>query len=435
VKSLARRVGRTGLAAVGGAVLVLTAVAFMRVPLLPDIGADLGLSAAQLGLVTTIFAVGRLLTDLPAGRLADRVAPPAALLVAACGSAVACALLATAHGLTQLAAALALVGAASALANTIGMTAFSAGAGPDRRGTAMASFATALMLGQMVGPALGGGLAAFGSWRVAPAAGVALAAATAVACLRSATIARGDRAAPAAGASRAAGAGDDPSRRVAAVLALAEPDLAALRRGGRATAAAAEPLALASVNFAVFFALGALPQTLIPVIGSDELGLSTAVLGAAAALAGLARLGGAVATGYVSDRVSRRAALIPSLALMSASVAVLALPVVTASWLAALAVMSLASSGVSVAATLIADRSPAGVLGRRFGTFRVFGDLGLLAGPASAAFVYQHSGRPPAVLLVAGVLLASALACALLVTEPLLAGRRPRGGEAPAPPL
>jgi NAD(P)-dependent dehydrogenase (short-subunit alcohol dehydrogenase family) len=42
-------------------------VSHFRTPLLPDIGAELQMGAADLGLVTTMFAAGRLVTDLPVG--------------------------------------------------------------------------------------------------------------------------------------------------------------------------------------------------------------------------------------------------------------------------------------------------------------------------------------------------------------------------------
>jgi MFS family permease len=180
----------------------------------------------------------------------------------------------------------------------------------------------------------------------------------------------------------------------------------------------AERAALASVAFAVFFVLGELPQTLIPVIGADELGLSVSLVGAGLAVAGLSRLIGAVIAGMVSDRVSRKAALIPSMIAMGASVAVLAFPPTRASWLVALALLSLASSGVSVAATIIGDRVPREIVGRRMGSFRVAGDFGLLVGPAAGGLLYQHAGRPAAVLLGAAVLVASGLACAVVVAEP-----------------
>ena len=54
-------------------VLLASTVAWFRVPLLPDIGAELTMSPTALGWTVTLFGVGRLMMDLPAGRLADRV--------------------------------------------------------------------------------------------------------------------------------------------------------------------------------------------------------------------------------------------------------------------------------------------------------------------------------------------------------------------------
>ena len=58
---------------VSAAVLTLTGVAFFRVALLPEFGRELSMSTFQLGLVTTVFALGRLVADLPGGHFADRV--------------------------------------------------------------------------------------------------------------------------------------------------------------------------------------------------------------------------------------------------------------------------------------------------------------------------------------------------------------------------
>ncbi|MPZ88231.1 MAG: hypothetical protein GEU81_09180, partial [Nitriliruptorales bacterium] len=44
---------RRSMLLVGGGVLAISIAAFFRVPLLPMIGIDLGMSATQLGLVTT----------------------------------------------------------------------------------------------------------------------------------------------------------------------------------------------------------------------------------------------------------------------------------------------------------------------------------------------------------------------------------------------
>jgi MFS family permease len=187
-----------------------------------------------------------------------------------------------------------------------------------------------------------------------------------------------------------------------------------------------EALVLASVPFGVFFAIGALPQTLLPLIGSDDLGLSTSTIGLALGLGGLSRFAGSLITGVLSDRVSRKAALVPNLLLMAASVSLLALPPSRAGWLAAILLLAFASSGIAVAATIIADRVPLATVGRRLGTFRFTGDFGLLAGPALAAALYEHVSREAAMFATAGLLLACALAAAKLVAEP--AGRLGRGG-------
>src|SRR5918999_6523117 len=78
----------------GGVVLSVAVASFMRAPLLPDIGRDLRLTAADLAMITTAFALGRLVMDLPAGRLADRLPPGPALAGTGAGVAISAALLA-----------------------------------------------------------------------------------------------------------------------------------------------------------------------------------------------------------------------------------------------------------------------------------------------------------------------------------------------------
>lgn len=373
----------------GGVVFAVAVVSFMRAPLLPDIGRDLGITAAAVAMITTAFALGRLVMDLPAGRLADRMAPGRALAGTGVGVALSAALLATAQSLAQALAGVFLLGAASALTNTTGMTLFATSAPRERRGAAMAGFSTALMTGQTLGPALGGALAGLAGWRIAQGFGALIGVGVFAACLM----------APARPAS-----GHRP-----------EPTRGSTPHDGLSRAQAA---ALAAVPFAVFFALSALPQTLLPVIGSSELSLSTATIGLALGAGGVARIAGSAVTGVVSDRVSRKAALVPSLLIMAVAVLLLVPPPGAATWLLAIVLLSLASSGVAVAATIIADRVPPQTVGRRLGGYRFTGDFGLLAGPAVTGLLYEHSGRTAAMLATAAVLGACALAAGLLVSEP-----------------
>jgi MFS family permease len=369
----------------GGVVLAVGIASFMRAPLLPEIGRDLGVGAADLAFMTTAFAVGRLAMDLPAGRVADRLPPGRALAGSGLGVAASAVMLGTAQSLTQALLAMFFLGAASALTNTTGMTLFATSAPAARRGAATATFSMALMTGQTLGPGVGGIIAGVAGWRAAQAVAAAIGVGVMVACLLAPT-----------GRRRAA----EPRREE-------ETSDAGLTR--------LQAAALAAVPFAVFFTMGALPQTLIPVIGADDLALSTSVIGLALAIGGAVRFAGSAVAGAVSDRVSRKAALIPSLLIMAGAVAILAAPPTLAGWLLAIVLLSAASSGIAVAATIIADNVPAATVGRRLGTFRFTGDFGLLAGPAVTGLLYEHAGRAPAMLVTAAVVGATALAAVLLV--------------------
>jgi MFS family permease len=265
------------------------------------------------------------------------------------------------------------LGVASSLTNTTGMTLFATSAPAERRGAAMAGFSMALMTGQTLGPAVGGLIAGLGGWRAAQAVAAAIGIAVMIVCL---TV-RAGRERPPETRKQAADGEPALSRIQAAVLAM--------------------------VPFAVFFTLGALPQTLLPVIGADDLALSASAIGLALGAGGIIRFGGSALAGAISDRVSRKAALVPSLLMMAGAVALLAAEPTLATWLAAIALLSFASSGIAVAATIIADNVPAGTVGRRLGAFRFTGDVGLLAGPALTGVLYQHSGRPAAMLVTAGL--------------------------------
>ena len=371
----------------GGVVLAVGIASFMRAPLLPEIGRDLSIGAADIAFLTTAFAVGRLVMDLPAGRLADRLPPARALAGTGLGVAISAALIGSADALAVALAGMFFLGLASSLTNTTGMTLFATSAPAARRGAAMAAFSMALMTGQTLGPAVGGIVAGIGGWRAAQAVAAAIGIGVLVVCLLVPAGTAARREAPASGAE-----GDGLSRLQAAVLA--------------------------SVPFAVFFTLGALPQTLLPVIASSDLDLTPTVIGIALGAGGIVRFAGSAATGRLSDRVSRKAALVPSLLVMSVAVAILAAPVTLGTWLLTIVLLSVASSGIAVAATIIADQVPAGTVGRRLGTFRFTGDLGLLAGPALTGLLYQHVGRAPAMLVTAGVLGACALATGFMVEEP-----------------
>lgn len=388
-----------GLALVGTAVLVLSTTAFFRVPLLPEIGRDLTMSAGQLGLVTSMFAAGRLLTDLPAGRVLERVQATCLLAVSATVMTIGSfGLAAAGRSLTVYAAAFTM-GVASAVTNATGMHSFSVTAPKQRRGTSLAVYSTALLGGQALGPFAGGAVAAATSWRTAEVvAGVACLLLVAVLLWSHARSGR-------------------RTRRVAATPpANDEP---ALDQRAGATGArqwGQQQAALMFVAFAMFFTLGAMPQTLVPLIGADDLGLPVQWIGAALGVGGACRLVGGFVGGVLADRVSRRAALLPGLVLQALGVALVAGAGVPW-WLAGIVVMSLASWSISVATAVLADLAPVGRLGPQLGSFRFVGDVGLILGPLLATQLYELSGRAVTVGAIAALLLGAAVWSGLSVPE------------------
>ena len=369
---------------VGAAVLGVSSVAFFRVPLLPGIGVSLHIRPGLLSLVTVVFGVGRLAADVPAGRLADRVAAQYALAGAGLVMGLGSFLLAAAGSLGILLAAAAVLGVASSVANTTGMTFFSR-APAGRRGTSMAIYAASLLGGQSLGPAVSGVVSGAAGWRTAEVVGGVAVIAVAACC-----------------GALGSGAG--------------EVDASAFAGSAHRRLPRVQRLLLYAVPFSVMFALGAMPQTVVPLIGAHGYGLSVGAIGLILGLGGLCRFVGAAVGGVAADRYSRKGSLLPGLALMSGGIALLAAHGGKALFVLAVSLMSLGSYGVTVAATMLADLGGTG-MGRRLGTFRFVGDLGLIAGPLAAGTVYDLAGTRASVLLVAAVLALCAFSAGLLLPE------------------
>jgi len=367
---------------VSTAVFALTGVAFFRVALLPEFGRELSISTFGLGMVTTVFAVGRLVADLPGGHLADRIRARRLMALSASGVAMGSLLLGlSVVSLTVYLSAF-LLGVASATTNATGMTFFSNVGGGSHRGTSMAVFSAALLGGQAVGPAVAGLLSSWGGWRFAMFVGAAIAAATTVVLL-----------------------GVRSSRRPPATPRTGPPPPS----DGPATPRVGSLAVLQTVSFAVFLTLGAVPQTLVPLIGADDLDLGTAAIGLALGVGGFARFLGTIVGGWLSDRMSRKAALVPGLMVQAGGVALLALRPTLAAWLSAIVIMSLASFAVPVAATIIGDITDPSQVGTQLGRFRFVGDIGLITGPLVVSALFEGVGRAPAFLFVAVVLTGAAV--------------------------
>ena len=374
----------------GMAVLIITSLGFFRVALLPEFGRELSMSTFQLGAVTTVFAVGRLIADLPGGHLADRFPARAIMAVTAATVAVSSLLFGLSVALATLYAAALLAGLASATTNATGMTYFSHIGGTSSRGTSMAVFSAALLGGQALGPAVAGLLASAWDWRVAMFIAAVVGALLSVSLTLSA-------------------AGRPPSSRRRETPASAGFDAFGAGVGSM--------VVLQSVSFAMFLTLGAVPQTLVPIVGSEDLGLDVAAIGLALGLGGISRFVGTLVGGRMSDLLSRKSALVPGLLIQALGVSLLAFPPSLALWLAAIVIMSVGSFAVPVAATIVGDLSDPARVGRQLGRFRFVGDIGLIVGPITVGALYDGVGREAAFLSVAGLLTVVGLIALRLLPE------------------
>ncbi len=363
-----------GSISVAALLFLLSVVGFFRIPLLPDIGRDLGLSASAIGMMTAGFGLGRLITDLPAGRLFDRMGRSSMMMLGFVLMSAASLFLSTVEGLYGLVCGAVLLGIGSAVCVTTAMGHFSS-APPDRRGTAMAVFAAALLGGQSLGPAVSGLLSDLRDWRFTFVVGGVVMIVLIPFARRFLSSDRG------AGGGGRKGGGE---------IDLTTFDRAALRRA-RAT--------LLVVPFAVVFSLAGVAQTTVPLIGGEDLGLSASHIGFVVGAGGISRIIGAFGGGRLADLVGRRLALVPGLVLQGMGVLLLALPPRVWTWTLAVVLMGLASFGMSVGAAAMADFSDPNQLGRSVGQFRFAGDLGLLVGPLVTSAVYQVSG-----VVLAGVI-------------------------------
>lgn len=225
----------------------------------------------------------------------------------------------------------------------------------------MSFFAAALLAGQAVGPAIGGFMGALWDWRVAMVVGAVGAAGLVPFFMRNPGVA--------------------PSAEKEALDTTARRPI---------------PRRILTVLYllpAVQFSIGAaMIQTLVPIVGDDELGLGAATVGLAIGLGGVARLVGAIVSGRVSDTFGRKWALVPGLSLQTGGLVLFALVGGTIAWWLAILGLTLGSVAVNVGSTILADLTEGG-LGKRLGAFRFAGDLAFLITPLLSGALYEVSGR------------------------------------------
>jgi DHA1 family multidrug resistance protein-like MFS transporter len=338
-------------------VAVLHAGQSMIIPILPLFAQTFGVSLALVGVLLAAQAAPRMLVSVPAGRFADRIGANR-LLAAACAlSAVAAVGSMLAPTFAFLVAARVLAAVASAASLTAGLTYAASLGGDERRGRRISLFQGSFLLGNSIGPALGGLLAQEFGYRAPFGIFAGIAAGVGTGVLWKLPDPRG------------LSATDD-------VTAAAEPQ----RRSLRSMLLSAAILTACLMGLlSAYTRSGSRDYALV--VLSDERGIDAGRIGLALTVLFLMNVATMYAVGSLTDRFGPRAVMAPSWLVVGSGLAVLAVSdTAWALFLAAVLYGLGAGFGNSAPAVQIANSVPAASRGSALGLFRTFNDLGHVVG-------------------------------------------------------
>jgi MFS family permease len=171
-------------------------------------------------------------------------------------------------------------------------------------------------------------------------------------------------------------------------------------------------------------------STLIPLFGNEEVGLSPLGIGVGLAVASVTEFAILFPAGKATDRVGRKAVLVPGFACMAVGLVLWPLAVTPALFFVANGVFGLVSGYAGVPqAPMLSDVTSEEVRGSAVAVFRFVGDLGFVLGPLVAGVSADRLGYGAAFAFAAVPILV-ALGFVLSIPETL--PRLPRTGEAPS---
>jgi DHA1 family multidrug resistance protein-like MFS transporter len=358
------------------------------VPVLPYYAGRFGLGPAELGLVVSVFGVGRLLVNVPAGLLARRVDRRWLMLGATAAVVVFQSLTGLVNGFGPLLVARLCTGLAGGVAITSGMTLLADLATPANRGRDMATLQGLQLAGGALGPVLGGFLA--------------VAAGPRAAFLLSGVVATGVL--------------------LWGVQVLRRTPVPAPPRTGRAESRAGwlsrDLCGVYLMGFAVFFHRFGGLQSLVPLIAYEQAGIGVGQLGLLLSAVTLCNVLMVRFAGGLSDRVGRKRVIIPSSVCVVVGSAGLALGGWSVGFVVATLVTGVAAgfSGPTPAAYLVDVALPS-ARSVVTGIYRTFGDLGGIVGPLLLGLLAETLGFGWAAISLAGVVAVMTLAFGLLSRE------------------
>jgi MFS family permease len=398
-----------------GVTLVIMLGYGLIVPVLPLYARSFGVGRTEVGVLMMAFGLTRLLFDLVAGPMVDRVGERFTATTGALVVGVSAALSAVAPSFLALVFFRALGGAGSSLLFAAIMNHLVRAIPAHRMARTMSFFYSSFLLGTVLGQPLGGAIAEV----------LGLAAPLwfyAASCFICAGLTFGKL------TDRPARVGGPDEVSAAEVLAESETRMPTAWGRIRGMMSNRAFVAALAANAALFWVLGAVRMTLTPLFAEERLGLSEAGIGAVLGVASVAQFVMMWRAGALADSRGRRGVLIPALAMLTVATALMGWAESALSLVAVMVALGVATGFAAVVpAAVVADVAPKASSGTAVGAYRFAGDVGFVLGPLIGGVVADTAGFAPA-FLVTAVPVAAALTLAIGMPETL---RRTRtaGGQ------
>jgi DHA1 family multidrug resistance protein-like MFS transporter len=368
------------------AIAVVVALGFgLVIPVLPLFARSFDVGLFAVSAVVSAFAGARLVSNVYAGTLADRIGTGQAVGIGALVVAASSLATATAPSFWALLVYRGLGGFGSALFFTALLTHVVRIVPGDQRGRAMGMLQGAFLVGISFGPTIGGVLAEpLGlRWPFVIYAGFCAASGLLAFVLL-------PRQRAASGPPASVAIVDSPD---------GEPAASATPRRGlswrtavRLSADRAFLAALVMMAASRWAATG-VRFSLVPVFGAEEVGASEAVVGFALTLAAVTHLALVWPAGKVADTLGRRALSVPAYLTFAVVAAMLGFVASVPGFLVMLALYGIGTGLTSVAPpAIVADVVPESDAGLGVGILNTAGDLGSVLGPLVSGFLAQVAG-------------------------------------------
>jgi MFS transporter, DHA1 family, multidrug resistance protein len=367
----------------------------MIVPVIPLYGRTFDVSTTMIGLLVTSFGVARLISNFPAGRLADRIGRRKLLVTGPLISASGASLAFAAPDYWLLVGALSIQGIGSAAYATAAMTTLADISSDHNRGRMMSIHQGSLLLGASFGPSVAGVIGGtLGLRAVFLAAVIMYLAVAAIAFTRVTETLQRERGQTGRRGRTAPGAGS----------------LALLMN--------VSFLAVAFVSMTVFFSRTGGRSTMIPLRGAEDLLMDPLMIGALLTVGSALNVVTLPLAGWGIDRFGRKNMIVPSLIVSGTATFLLATVNSVAGFFLAMALLGIGTGIAGPApAAYVADLARGRNYGATLGLFRTMSDFGFVLGPILLGWLADLRSFTFALYVNAAALFAAALVFAVFARE------------------